>query len=125
MTDTEAKAQLRAADAREINYPDVVGWEWTGKPWTETGTCILTAENMATEDDCMTHDHEDNGISHPGLEHSLVWDRHNGTFMYSIKRESDGRWVHTKCRGDFWEDADTLKKARAIAAEFVKIGEDS
>lgn len=96
MTDT-VKTQLREANVTEINYPDVVGWEWTGEPWTESET----------------------GISHPGLAHSLVWDRHNHWFMYSTKREHDGKWIITKCQGDLWEGADTLAKARAIAAYFI------
>ena len=93
----EIKTRLREAKTTEINYPDVCGWEWTGEGWTE----------------------EELGIEHPGLAHSLVWDRHNFTFMYSTKREHDGQWVNIPCRGEMWEGHNTLKKARAVAVEFI------
>jgi hypothetical protein len=79
----------------EVNYPDVVGWEWRGEPF---------------------------GENPEGLLHQLVWDRHNGGFMYSTKNPA-GRWVNVSCRGAMWEGADTLAKAREVARGFIE-GDD-
>lgn len=86
----------------EINYPDVVGWEWTGEGWTD-----------------------DLDVHHEGLLHSLTWDRHIFGFTYSSKRASDGRWVNIRCEGDYWEDKNTLKLARELAQDFILLGTTS
>ena len=39
-------------------YSQAAEMNVTGDEFTEEGDCILTAENIATEDDCTTHDHE-------------------------------------------------------------------
>ena len=43
---------------------------------TEPRTCVLTDANMATEDDCTTHDHEPPDPIEAGTVVELIGDRH-------------------------------------------------
>lgn len=87
---------------REINYPDVVGWEWTGKDWVNS-----------------------EGETQAGFQHQLSWDRHANRWIYGTKNPA-GRWINVTCRGEYWEGHDTVAKARALAEDFIhSVGEKS
>jgi hypothetical protein len=53
-----ARSQGMSATARLYDEMNLTTAQPLGVPGAAHGTCILTAENMHTEDDCTMHDHE-------------------------------------------------------------------
>lgn len=68
----------------------------------DPGTCVLTDENIATEDDCTTHEHEP-----PMPELAVVFtepDWPHVSFAAEVE-DDDGLWIHSDESGDVDEAA--------------------